>query len=168
MERDSFLAIEWFQNNYLKLNGHKCHFFWGYKHESIWVIIDDVRIRETNKQRLFGVHIDGKLSFDEHLPNLCQKAGRILSILAELSRFMILTEKTVLMKSLAETQFDYCPLVSMFHGQVWNRKINHLHEQSLWMVYRDSISSFHKLLQKIILLLFTTETFKSCLSNYLK
>ena len=26
LERDSFLAIEWFQNNYLKLNGHKCYF----------------------------------------------------------------------------------------------------------------------------------------------
>ena len=139
LERDSFLAIEWFQNNYLKLNEHKCHFFGGYKHESIWVIIDDVRIWETNKQKLFGVHIDRKLSFDEHVPNLCQKAGRKLSVLAGLSRFMTVTQKTVLMKSLAETQFDYCPLVLMFHGRVLNRKINHLHERPLWMVYNGNI-----------------------------
>ena len=86
-------------------------FFGGCKHENIWVIIGDVRIWETNKQKLFGVYIDRKLSFDEHVPNLCQKAGRKLSVLAGLSRFMILTQKTVLMKSLAESQFDYCPLI---------------------------------------------------------
>ena len=41
-----------------------------------------------------------------------------------------------------------CPLVWVFHGRVLNRKISHLHEHSLRIVYRDSISSFHELLQK--------------------
>ena len=36
----------------------------------------------------------------------------------------------------------------MFHGRVLNRKINHLHERSLRIVYRGSISSFHEFLQK--------------------
>ena len=52
------------------------------------------------------------------------------------------------MKSFIEAQFGYCPLVWMFHGKVLNRKTNHLHERSLRIVYRDSISSFHELLQK--------------------
>ena len=52
------------------------------------------------------------------------------------------------MKSFIEAQFGYCPLVWMFHGRVLNRKINHLHERSLRIVYKDSISSFHELLQK--------------------
>ena len=52
------------------------------------------------------------------------------------------------MKSLIEAQFGYCPLVWMFHGRVLNRKINHLYEHSLRVVYKDSISSFHGLLQK--------------------
>ena len=52
------------------------------------------------------------------------------------------------MKSFIEPQFGYCPLVWMFHGRVRNRKINHLHECSLWIVYKDSISSFQELLQK--------------------
>ena len=52
------------------------------------------------------------------------------------------------MKSIIEAQFGYCPLVWMFHGRVLNRKINHLHERSLRIVYKDSISSFHELLQK--------------------
>ena len=28
LEHDSYLAIEWFENNSMKLNQDKCHFFW--------------------------------------------------------------------------------------------------------------------------------------------
>ena len=52
------------------------------------------------------------------------------------------------MKSFIEGQFGYCLLVWMFHGRVLNRKIDHLHECLLRVVYRDSISSFPELLQK--------------------
>ena len=52
------------------------------------------------------------------------------------------------MKSFIEAQFDFCPLVWMFQGRVLNRKINPLHERSLRIVYKDSISSFHELLKK--------------------
>ena len=77
LEYDSLLAIEWFQNNYTTLNEDKCHLFvWGYKHESIWAKIGYARIWEFNKQKLLGVHIDRTLSFDEHVSNLCKKAGR--------------------------------------------------------------------------------------------
>ena len=93
---------------------------------------------ESNKQKLFGVHIDysfeRKISFDEHI--------------SRLSGYITLTQRRVLMKSFIETQFGYCPLVWLFHGRVLNRKINHLHEPSLRIVYKDSISSFHVLLQK--------------------
>ena len=37
LEHDNLLAIEWFQNNYIKLNEYKCHLLvGGYKHEIIW------------------------------------------------------------------------------------------------------------------------------------
>ena len=61
---------------------------------------------------------------------------------------MALTQKRVLMKSFIEAQFGYSPQVWMFHGRVLNRKINHLQEWSLRIVYKGSISSFHELLQK--------------------
>ena len=63
---DSFLATEWFQNSYMKLNEDKCHLLaGGYRHESIWAKIGDARIWESNKQKLLGIHIDRILSFDE-------------------------------------------------------------------------------------------------------
>ena len=69
---DSFLAIERFQNNYMKLNEDKCRLLVrGYKHESIWAKIGDARIWESNKQKLLGVHIDRTSYFDEHVSHLC-------------------------------------------------------------------------------------------------
>ena len=109
------------------------------KHESIWAKIGDARIWESNKQKLLGLHID-RTSFDEHVSNLCKKAGRKLSVSARLSSYMALTQSRVLMKSIIEAQFGYCPLVWMFHGRVLSRKTNHFHERSLRIVYKDSIS----------------------------
>ena len=45
------------------------------------------------------------------------------------------------MKTFIESQFGYCPLVWMFHGKIVHKKINHLHERALRIVYKDYISS---------------------------
>ena len=45
LKHDNFLAIEWLQSNYIKLNKDKCHLVvGGYKHESMWAKIGDARI----------------------------------------------------------------------------------------------------------------------------
>ena len=42
MQHDSLLAIEWFQNNNMKLNQETCHLLLsGYKHGHIWAQIRD-------------------------------------------------------------------------------------------------------------------------------
>ena len=59
LERDSFLAIGWFQNNYMKLNEDKCHLpIAGHKYESIWEKITETKIWESNKQKLLGIQTD--------------------------------------------------------------------------------------------------------------
>ena len=92
LEHESFLATEWFQNNYIKLNKDKCHLLiGGYKNDSILAKIGDSKIWESDKQKLLGVHIDRTLSFDEHASNLCKKAGRKLPVLASLLSYITLT-----------------------------------------------------------------------------
>ena len=44
------------------------------------------------------------------------------------------------MKFFIQAQFDYRLRVWMFHGRELNRKIIHLYECSLRIVYKDSIS----------------------------
>ena len=72
LKHDSFLAIEWFRNNYMKLNKDKCHLLiGGYKHGSIWAKAGDARIWKSNKQKLLGIHTDRTLSIGKHVSNLC-------------------------------------------------------------------------------------------------
>ena len=80
--------------------------------------------------------------------SLCKKAGKKLSVLGRLSNLMSIKQRTVLLKSFIESQFGYCPLIWMFHGTWVNNKINHLHERSLRIVYKDNNSSFKELHKK--------------------
>ena len=46
------------------------------------------------------------------------------------------------------SQFNYCPLLWMFHSRSINNKINRWHERVLRIVYIDFKSSFENLLEK--------------------
>ena len=79
---------------------------------------------------------------------LCKKAGKKISVLARLPNFINIKQRRVLLKCCIESQFGYCPLIWMFDGRGLNDKINHLHERSLRIVYKDNNSSFKELLKK--------------------
>ena len=61
---------------------------------------------------------------------------------------MTITQRTFLIKSFIESLFGYSPLIWMSHGKGVNNKINHLHESSLCIVYKDNKSSLRDLLKK--------------------
>ena len=52
------------------------------------------------------------------------------------------------MNAFFNSQFNYCPLVWMFHSRCNNNKINRLHERCLRIIYNDKQSSFEELLEK--------------------
>ena len=116
----------------MKLDGDKCHLLvGGYKHESIWAKFGDARIWESNKQKLLGVHTDRALSFDEHVSNLCKKAGRKLSVLARFSSYMTLSHRRVLRNpslkpSLATVHQFKCFMVEEY----WTEKS--IKKENLW------------------------------------
>ena len=149
LEHDGYLATEWFENNSMKLNQDKCHsLVSGFKFENVWAKIGKAEIWKSKKQKLLGVETERTLNFDEHIASLCRKAGKKLSVLARLSNFMCTNKKRVLMKAFIKSQFSYCALIWMIHSNGVNKKINHLHERSLRIVYKDNISSFKDLLRK--------------------
>ena len=44
LEHDTKLGIEWFKNNYLKLNEDECHLLVaGFRHETLWANIGETR-----------------------------------------------------------------------------------------------------------------------------
>ena len=52
------------------------------------------------------------------------------------------------MKMFVESQFNYCPLIWMFHSRRLNNKINNVHEKALRIAYYDYKSTFQELLDK--------------------
>ena len=146
---DSMLVIEWFESNYRKLNQDKCHFLLsGYKHEMIRINIRQNKIWESRKQKLLGIITDRNLRFEEYVLNQCKKAGRKLSALARICKFMSLERRRTSIKSLIESQFGCCPLAWMFCGRTSNNHINYLHERAHRIGYNDNQSSFENLLRK--------------------
>ena len=94
LEHDAALAIEWFDSNYVKLNQDKCHFlFSGHKYETLFVNVGETRIWESKQQNIFGVLIDRDLKFDEHVLPQSKKAGKKLTALIRISKFMTFAQK---------------------------------------------------------------------------
>ena len=57
-------------------------------------------------------------------------------------------KKRLIMKSFIESKFSYCPLIWMFCSRKMNRKINHIHQRAIRLVYEDYVTSFEDLLIK--------------------
>ena len=80
LEKNSMLAVRWFQNNYTKLNTDKCHLIVsGYKHKQVWENIGKDLIWESNGVKLPEIIIARDLKLEKHVLKLCSKANQKLS-----------------------------------------------------------------------------------------
>ena len=148
LEGDTASAIFWFEANYMKLNEVKCHALIAGSTEHLWIKVGEQVIWESNQEKLLGVDIDKELKFNKHLLSICKKARGKVTALARLAKLVSFEKKRILMNSFIESQFSYCPLLWMFCSREINRKINHIHERALRMVYMDYSSTFGDLLKK--------------------
>ena len=63
---------EWFQNNYMKLNGEKCHLInFGKSNNDTSLKIDNTIIKPSKEQKLLGISIYNNLSFKGHVQSIC-------------------------------------------------------------------------------------------------
>ena len=137
----------WFKNNHLKANPGKSHILLSSKKPEI-VSVDGICIAASSREKLLGVIIDSELKFENHITEICLKVSKKINALCRISSFMSLEKRRTLMKAFIESQFNYCPLIWMFHSRTLNNKINGIHERALRTVYSDYNSSFNELLDK--------------------
>ena len=98
-----------------------------------------------------GFKIDKKLTFDDHIFDICKKEDRKVSALPRVTPHIGTAKKCILMNAVfyfATSQFTYYPLVSLCHSRTNNNKINRLQERYLRIVYNDKQSSVNELLEK--------------------
>ena len=131
----------------MKANPGKSHILLSNK-KTEKVKISDVALTSSFKEKLLGITPDSELKFEKHITDICNKASQKIHILSKITSYMLLNKRRLLMKTFVESQFNYCPLIWMFHSRRLNYKINNVHKKGLRTVYSNYKSTFQKLLDK--------------------
>ena len=100
----------------------------------------NVNIGENNTEssdceKLLGVKIDNKLTFDCYVFDICKKASRKINSLARIAPCIKIGKRRILMNSFFKSQFNHCPLI-MRHSRRNNKKINRLYKRCLRIIYK--------------------------------
>ena len=95
------------------LNPRKCDFMlFGVKeNEQFDLICNDITLKHSSNDKILGVTIDNKLSFDEHFNNICNTAIKKLNALCRINHYIKQYQKELLLLSFIISHFSYCPLI---------------------------------------------------------
>ena len=115
LEKASSSLFKWFKDNLFKGNPDKCHLLVS-TNEKIKINIGDFSIENSDCEKLLGVKIDNKLTFDYHVSDMCKKANRKTNALARIAPFININKRRALMNSFFRSQFNYFPLIWMYHS----------------------------------------------------
>ena len=139
--------LTWFAQNEMKTNLDKCHLLPSTTEEFNFQILETV-IHNSHSRTLLGVTFDKKIKSERHITAICHKANRKLNAPARVISYMDLQKRLILMNVFFNSQFNYSPVIWMFHSRVLNNKINRPHERCLRIVYNDKTSTFNEHLEK--------------------
>ena len=102
-------------------------------------------IKISTCEKPLGVKINYKLTFDNHVANLCKKAKNKIRALAP---YMTIEKRKLLMHYFFNAQLNYYRLIWMLHSRCNNNKIKYLHERCLRLIYCDKNSSYEELVER--------------------
>ena len=118
----STIVFVLFGNNHMKANPRKCHLLLSFKCPEV-ASINGIQITSSTAETPLCIAID----FENHLPVVCNKVSRKHNALGRIANYMSLEKHWIVMKTLIEFQFNYCPLIWMFHSRIVNNKVKRLH-----------------------------------------
>ena len=117
LEKESEKAVDWFRQNNMIVNPEKFQsiIYKGLEtqmHTQLKLMA--IKTETTNSADLLGIHIDNKLTFDNHIFNLCNKASTQLNAIGRLKCYLGKKELEVIVNSFIYSNFNYRPLVWHF------------------------------------------------------
>ena len=72
LEKHSFMMVNWFSKDFMKLNVEKCHLMlFDENLNDHSVNVGPALIKESTEEKPLGVTLDKKLSFETHVQQLC-------------------------------------------------------------------------------------------------
>ena len=70
----------------------------------------DEELKSSEFERVLGVEIDQKLTFNCHVKRLCSKAAKKLSALRRIANIINEEKRKILFNAIIKSIFSYCPL----------------------------------------------------------
>ena len=109
LEEASEILFKWFNDNLVRINADKCHLLVS-TNNTVKIKIGNFDITNSKSEKLLGVKLDHKLSFDDQISELCKKASRKIHALSRVASYMNISKRRILMNAFFKSQFSYCPL----------------------------------------------------------
>ena len=142
------VVIDWFHSNELVVNPDKFQvMFLGFDGQSFPVTIDDNLINSSTSVKLLGVNIDCKLSFNNHIFELCNKANQKTNALLRIRNYLNLKQAEILCNSYVMSALNYCPLIWMFCSKTAGKKLDSTHKRAIRAVHLDFSTCSDELLE---------------------
>ena len=88
--------FEWFSNNTMKANQDKCHLLSSLNIKTE-ICLDKNTLQNT--KYLLGITIDNKLTLNEHVSKLCEKASNKINDLARIFPYMPISQQKTIMNT---------------------------------------------------------------------
>ena len=98
-------SFNWFGNNPAKR-----HLLLSTKSTKV-VSIDGIQITSSTAETLLGITIDSELNFENHLSTISNQVSRQINALGRIVNYISPKKGCIVMKTVIESQFNYCPLI---------------------------------------------------------
>ena len=141
----NFLSLQkWFYDNYMVLNaGKRCYMSFGSNLDKSDLILEDsTKIPSAEEYAILGVTIDNRLTFNNHLKNLCKKIANKLNALTRIAPYLNHNQIRLIYNSFFKGQLSCFHVIWTFCSRRSNHFINILQERALRIAYNDFNLSF--------------------------
>ena len=165
-----YVAVKWFHNNQTTATPDKFQSIILSRHriDEFDISLDGHVITRGNTLKMLGVTLDDKMSFSEHVRNMCQTASCQILALKRISNFLNEQCRMHIYKSFISANINYCPIVWLLYGKTNLKKLPKLQERAFATVYCDKSFAYEDMLKKSdqlcfrlnIIRLLATEMFK--------
>ena len=95
LQNASKTLLQRFSDNQMKSNPDKCNFICS-TIKKVRLIVENKEINNSTHERLLGVEVDSRLSFNTHIDNICKKPNLKLNTLSRITPHLDFKKKTLL------------------------------------------------------------------------
>ena len=155
LRRQTEAVSQWYNENLLQANSQKYQILTIDSHSStktpgyaLTMEFDGHEVKSSDYLKILGVTIDNKLTFSEHISDICKKTSCKVGVLLRLRNLIPWSAKLQLYKSNILPHLTYCDIVWHFCRSSDKKKVERIQERALRAVFKSKSETYNDLLTK--------------------